>query len=63
MPYYDEVAIKGAEQGILCFGHDHTGHGQSSGDRVQVHIITWYIIMIIAVVTGFRYTLLLGLLL
>ncbi len=38
MPYYDEVAIKGAEQGILCFGHDHTGHGQSSGDRVQVHI-------------------------
>ncbi len=42
MPYYDEVAIKGAQQGILCFGHDHTGHGHSSGDRVQVHFINQY---------------------
>ena len=36
MPYYDEVATKGAELGILCFSHDHTGHGHSEGDRVQV---------------------------
>lgn len=35
-PYYDAVGEAGAGKGLLCFGHDHTGHGQSEGERVQV---------------------------
>jgi len=35
-PYYDGIGSTGAQQGILVFGHDHTGHGLSEGDRVQV---------------------------
>lgn len=35
-PYYEAVAKSGAAKGLLCFGHDHTGHGLSEGDRVQV---------------------------
>jgi len=43
LPYYDGVAMRGAEQGVLCFGHDHTGHGDSEGPRVQVSHMDEYI--------------------
>jgi len=36
VPYYNELAVAAAERGFLVFGHDHTGHGHSEGERVQV---------------------------
>jgi len=42
-PYYERVAKAGAAQGLLCFGHDHTGHGLSQGERVQVAGMDEYI--------------------
>lgn len=35
-PIYDELAEFLSSHGILVFGHDHVGHGRSSGQRVQV---------------------------
>ena len=31
-PYYNELAEAGQSQGILVFGHDHVGHGESEGE-------------------------------
>ena len=36
VPYYDQLAREGNKRGLLCFGHDHVGHGESEGERVQV---------------------------
>jgi len=42
-PYYSGVAGAGAGSGLLCFGHDHTGHGHSGGERVQVRSVDEYV--------------------
>jgi len=47
-PYYNEVALAGCERGLLCFGHDHPGHGQSGGERVQVSSIDEYVDPVLA---------------
>jgi len=36
VPYYSELAQAGVDQGLLVFGHDHVGHGESEGERVLV---------------------------
>ena len=36
VPYYTELAQAGVDQGLLVFGHDHVGHGESEGERVLV---------------------------
>ena len=36
MPYYTALAEAGREAGLLVFGHDHAGHGESEGERVLV---------------------------
>jgi len=42
-PYYESLAKAGMDKGILCFGHDHTGHGLSEGERVQVESMEEYV--------------------
>ena len=32
--YFQELAESGAYNGLLMFGHDHAGHGLSSGRRL-----------------------------
>ena len=36
-PYYDSLCEAGMQEGVHCFGHDHVGHGESEGKRVQVN--------------------------
>ena len=36
VPYYTALAEAGREAGLLVFGHDHAGHGESEGERVLV---------------------------
>lgn len=36
VPYYSELAEAGRERGLLVFGLDHVGHGESEGERVMV---------------------------
>ena len=36
VPYYSALAEAGREAGLLVFGHDHAGHGESEGERVLV---------------------------
>merc|ERR1719244_296064 len=42
-PYYNELAVAGIGAGLLCFGHDHTGHGHSGGEKVQVSSVDEYV--------------------
>ena len=43
IPYYTQLAEEGRKRGLLCFGHDHVGHGQSEGERVQVGDMAEYV--------------------
>ena len=45
---YDEVAETLAKEGFLIFGHDHVGHGRSSGQRVQVSCMQDYVQPVLA---------------
>ena len=36
---YEEMAQYLCDHGVLVFGHDHIGHGRSSGQRVQVDVL------------------------
>jgi len=47
-PYYSDLASKGVARGFLCFGHDHTGHGLSGGERVQVSSMDEYVDPVLA---------------
>lgn len=40
---YDEIAQRLKELSLLAFAHDHVGHGQSEGDRVNVKDFQVYI--------------------
>jgi len=43
LPYYSALAETAAESELLCFGHDHPGHGLSEGERVQVASMSEYV--------------------
>jgi len=43
IPYYEQLALEGTRRGFLCFGHDHVGHGQSEGERVQIGAMSDYV--------------------
>lgn len=47
-PYYENLALEGNKRGFLCFGHDHIGHGQSGGERVQVKSMDEYVDPVVA---------------
>ena len=45
---YDEVAEILVKEGFLIFGHDHVGHGRSSGHRVQASCMQDYVQPVLA---------------
>ncbi len=42
LDWYSELAGRMVSSGLLAFGHDHAGHGQSGGKRAIVHDIDDY---------------------
>jgi len=53
-PYYDGVCQAGTGEGVLCFGHDHTGHGLSEGERVQVESEDEYVLPVLQHCTALK---------
>ena len=51
---YDEVAEILVKEGFLVFGHDHVGHGRSSGQRVQASSIADFVQPVLAHVKKVR---------
>ena len=42
-PYYDSLGEACAARGLICWGHDHIGHGTSTGRRTEVNGMENYI--------------------
>ena len=42
-PYYDNLGKACAARGLICWGHDHVGHGTSPGRRTEVNGMENYI--------------------
>lgn len=47
-PSYDELALQLVREGYLVFGHDHVGHGRSTGQRVQIDGMEDYVDPVLA---------------
>jgi len=47
-PYYNKLAEEAAARGLLCFAHDHVGHGRSEGETVQASSMDEYVDPVIA---------------
>ena len=47
-PSYDEVSEALVQNGYLVFGHDHIGHGRSTGERAIVKNIDEYVTPVLA---------------
>lgn len=53
-PGYDDFAQFLCDHGVMVFGHDHIGHGRSSGERVQADSMDDYVNPILSHVKALR---------
>ena len=47
-PYFDGLGEACGASGLLCWGHDHIGHGESPGGRTEVERMEEYTIPVLA---------------